>query len=144
MTPSETGAPPCASLAPDQSESSAGGVKWLEPIGWSESMSQSRDAPVATPVVIIVDDDEAVCESLKCALELEGLAVRTYSKGAELFDDLELRNCACFIVDQRLPGMTGMELVAALRERHITAPMILITSNPTVILREQAAKAAIP
>ena len=107
-------------------------------------MSQSRDGAVATPVVIIVDDDEAVCESLKFALELEGLAVRTYSKGAELFDDLELRNCACFIVDQRLPGMTGMELVAALRERHITAPMILITSNPTVILREQAAKAAIP
>jgi FixJ family two-component response regulator len=40
--------------------------------------------------------------------------------------------------------MTGLELVAALRQRHITAPAILITSHPTILLQERAARAGIP
>src|SRR5215813_4188317 len=87
------------------------------------------------PVVIVVDDDAAVFGSLKFALEIEGFAVRAYSTGDAVFNDSGLADCACFIIDQKLPGLTGLEVVAALRERKIGAPAILITSHPTIVLR---------
>ena len=68
----------------------------------------------------------AVRGSLKFALEIEGFAVRTYPKGADLLDDLRRADCACFIIDQKLPGMNGLEVVAELRKEHIAAPVILI------------------
>jgi len=107
-------------------------------------MKQSRNVCAAAPVVIVIDDDAAVRGSLKFALETEGIAVRTYSTGAELLDEPDLATFACFVVDQKLPGMSGLDLVAALRKRHIAAPAILITSHPTILLQERAARAGIP
>ena len=106
-------------------------------------MPKGRDIAVSSPVVIVVDDDVAVCGSLKFVLETEGFAVRTY-KGSDLLDDANLAGCACFIVDQKLPGINGLELVAAMRRQHIAAPVILMTSLPTIMLRERAARAGIP
>src|SRR5690242_9316839 len=108
------------------------------------SMEQGRNICLAAPIVIVIDDDAAVRGSIKFALEAEGIAVRTYSNGLELLEEADLATFACFVIDQKLPGMTGLELLAALRERHITAPAILITSHPTIILQERAARAGIP
>ena len=96
------------------------------------------------PIVAVVDDDRAVCGSLKFALELEGFAVRTYHSGAELLlaDDLEDFNC--FVIDQRMPEMTGMELVEVLRKRLILTPVILIISHGSAALSARAKMAAIP
>jgi two-component system, LuxR family, response regulator FixJ len=107
-------------------------------------MTSNRNICVAKPVVIVIDDDAAVRGSLKFALETEGIAVRTYSNGAELLEEPDLATFACFVIDQKLPGMTGLELLAALRKRQITAPAILITSHPTILLQERAARAGIP
>ena len=108
-------------------------------------MINSNQEPVlASPVVIVVDDDAAVRGSLKFALEIEGFAVRTYPKGDDLLDDIRLADCACFIIDQKLPGMNGLDVVAALRKEHIVAPAILITSQPTIMLQERAARAGVP
>ena len=67
-------------------------------------------------MVVIVDDDPAVCGSLKFSLELEGFGVRTYGGAAELLDGGDLAACDCFVIDQRMPGMSGMELIAKLRD----------------------------
>jgi len=56
----------------------------------------------------------------------------------------ELSKIACFVIDEKLPGMTGLELLAALRKRQIMAPAILITSHPTILLEERAARAGVP
>ena len=96
-----------------------------------------------TPLVIVVDDDAAVRGSLKFALEIEGFTVHAYARGDELLDDAALADCACLIIDQRLPGMTGLDVVAALRDQRIATPAILITSHPTGHLQERAAKAGI-
>jgi len=106
-----------------------------------------RGASVATakpPLIAVVDDDPAVCGSLKFALELEGFAVRTYHSGGDLLrsDDLEEYNC--FVVDQRIPGMTGMELIEVLRARRVLTPVILIISHPNAALSARAQKAAVP
>jgi FixJ family two-component response regulator len=107
-------------------------------------MPEGCDSSARSPLVIVVDDDPAVCESLKFAFEIEGFAVRTYAKGADLLGATDLADCTCFIIDQKLPGMSGLELVATMRRRHVNAPAILITTHPTIILRERAAMAGIP
>jgi len=108
------------------------------------AIMQSAQPTVKQPVVTVVDDDPAVCGSLKFALELEGFVVRTYGSGAELLDTSGFEICDCFVIDQRMPGMTGMELVDALRQRHILTPVILIISHPSAALSARAQKAAVP
>lgn len=93
----------------------------------------TREASEVTPAgatVVIVDDDPAVCSSLKFSLELEGFAVRAYGSAAELLEVGKLDGCDCFVVDQRMPNMTGMELIAKLRAQKILTPMILLVSGP--------------
>jgi two-component system, LuxR family, response regulator FixJ len=106
-------------------------------------MTLRHDLAMPSPIVIIVDDDAAVLGALKFAFEIEGFAVRTYATGDAVFGDAGLADCACFIIDQKLPGLSGLELVAALRKRQIAAPAILITSHPTIMLRERAARAGV-
>ncbi len=96
------------------------------------------------PVVVVVDDDPAVCGSLKFSLELEGFTVRTFRNGAELLQDGDLHDCNCFVIDQRMPGMSGMDLIAKLRERKLATPAILIISQPSDALSARAAAAAVP
>ena len=110
----------------------------------SYSMHKARGIGASIPVVAVVDDDVAVRGTLKFSLEIEGFAVRTYANGDDLLGDANLVAFACFIIDQRLPGMSGFELVAAMRRQRIDGPVILITSQPTIILREHAARAGIP
>jgi len=107
-------------------------------------MHKARAIGDSSPVVAVVDDDMAVRGSLKFSLEVEGFSVRTFANGDDLLGEAKLADFACFIIDQRLPGMSGFELVAAMRRRRIDGPVILITSQPTIILRERAARAGIP
>ncbi len=94
--------------------------------------------------IAIVDDDPAVCNSLKFALELEGFAVRTYGGGVEILRDDGLDDFDCFVIDQRMPAMTGFELILKLRARNIDAPAILIISQPNATLAARAALAKVP
>jgi FixJ family two-component response regulator len=99
---------------------------------------------IAAPIIIVVDDDAAVRGSLKFALEVEGFAVHAYGRGDDLFGDADLADCACFVIDQMLPGTTGLDLVTALRAHRIAAPVILITSAPPLAVQERAAQAGVP
>jgi len=107
-------------------------------------MMSHHEPAFSHPIIVVVDDDAAVRGSLKFALEIEGFAVRTYPKGTDLLGDLRLDDCACFIIDQKLPGMNGLEVVAELRKEHIAAPVILITSAPTHVVQQRAALAGVP
>ena len=98
----------------------------------------------APPLIAVVDDDAAVCSSLKFALELEGFRVRTFAGGTELLGAPDIAACRCFVVDQKMPGMSGLELIGRLRERHIASPAILIISQPSAVLSARAARAGIP
>src|SRR5436190_20595126 len=100
--------------------------------------------PVSEQFVVVVDDDPAVRNSLTFSLELEGFAVHGYATGDELLMAEDLACCSCLIVDQKMPGLNGLDLIAKLRDRHIAAPAILITSNPSFFLRQSAEKAAVP
>ena len=107
-------------------------------------MKSQGELTVPGLVVMVIDDDLAVRNSLEFSLEIEGLTVRSYATGAELLSASDLERCDCFVIDQKIPGMSGLDLIATLRVRHISAPAILITSHPSVSVRERAAKADIP
>ncbi len=107
-------------------------------------MVRSQPPTSSLPVVVIVDDDEAVLGSLKFAFEIEGFVVRAYSTWNEVFDDAGFANCTCLIIDHKVPGLDGLGLIAALRTGRIAAPVVLITNQPTRGLRERAAKAGVP
>ena len=93
--------------------------------------------------VIVVDDDAAVRNSLKFALELEGFDVRVYEGGPEMLADDGLNSGGCLVVDQYMPAMTGVELVDRLRERYVDIPAILITGKASDELRLSAALSGI-
>lgn len=94
-------------------------------------------------LVLVVDDDMAVRESLKFALELEGLCIRTCSGGPELLNDPDLPRAKCVILDYSMPGMDGFEVMAELGARDCRVPVILITSRATAGLRRRATAAGV-
>ncbi len=96
------------------------------------------------PIIAVVDDDAAVCNSLKFSLELEGFAVRAYRGPTALLNTGDLGSYNCFVIDQNMPAMSGMELIAKLRERKALAPAILIISQPNAALSARAAAAKVP
>jgi two-component system response regulator FixJ len=104
-------------------------------------MNQQAKGPGS--LVIVVDDDDAVRNSLKFSLEIEGFAVRLYARGAELLDSPEVGDCACVVIDQNMPGLSGLETVRQLRDRKIAVPAILITGHPSANLRASASSAGI-
>ena len=108
-----------------------------------KAMKKQGKAPNSGGVVIVISDDLAVRNSLKFWLEIEGLAVRGYVSGADLLGAGDLTRCNCYVVDQKMSGTSGLDLIAQLRDRHFTAPAILIASHPSRSLREQAKKADI-
>jgi two-component system, LuxR family, response regulator FixJ len=114
----------------------------------AETMASKSDTPMSVAtrrfVVAVVDDDAAVCSSLKFSLELEGFAVRTYASGAEFLAANDLGAFSCLVIDQRMPAMSGMELIATLRAERVGTPAILVVSHPNPALSARAATAGVP
>lgn len=92
--------------------------------------------------IFVVDDDQAVRDSLQFALQLEGLAVNTVSCGAELLGDRDLE-ADCLVLDCQMPGMDGFDVMAALAARRVNIPTIMITAPLTGALRRRAEKAGV-
>jgi FixJ family two-component response regulator len=98
---------------------------------------------LAPAVVIVVDDDPDVLGSLKFSFEVEGFSVQAHDSAEALLNgDLPSEN-ACLVLDQKLPGMDGLELLRRLRSRGDALPAILITT-PNAETKRRAALAGVP
>lgn len=99
-------------------------------------MNQSTE-----PTVYVVDDDEAVRDSLRALIESAGHAVETFSSGEEFLDRFRPDAAGgCLVLDVRMAGMTGIDLQARLRDRGIRMPVIVITGHGDVPLAVTAMK----
>ncbi len=96
---------------------------------------------LANPVVHIVDDDEAVRQSLAFMLSSAGLPVRVYESAKAFLDGLDPAQCGCLITDIRMPDITGIELLRRIKGRVWRLPAIVITGHGDVPLAVEAMKA---
>jgi FixJ family two-component response regulator len=95
------------------------------------------------PVVYVVDDDTDVLGSLRFLLETDGFDVRTFRSGAALLNTIATGDVDCFVIDYKMPTMSGIDLASRLRNRDIDTPIILITGYPDDNILEKAAAAGI-
>ena len=92
----------------------------------------------SSKLIAIIDDDEAMQDSLRDLMEASGLVARCFGSAEEfLKSDLHCK-AACLIVDIRMPKMSGLELQARLKEEECNIPIIFITAHGDARMRIQA------
>jgi len=96
-----------------------------------------------TPIVYIVDDDEAVCRSLGLLIEDVGLDVQTFNTAEDFLAAYDSTQPSCLVVDVRMPGMSGIELQHELVEQGISLPCIVITGHGDIPMAVDAMKAGV-
>ncbi len=85
------------------------------------------------PKIYIVDPDEQHCASVSSLMSRLGYRATCFGSAEALLDSLPSPALkGCVISEMRLPGMNGLDLYGALRERRITLPFIILTSDPDV------------
>ncbi|MDY6799441.1 MAG: response regulator FixJ [Pseudomonadota bacterium] len=91
-------------------------------------------------VVYVVEDDDAVRDSLELLLKSDGKAVRTYENANVFLKDYSDDMAGCIVLDIRMPGMDGMELQKKLNEKHSLLPIIFVTGHGDVPMAVDAMK----
>ena len=92
------------------------------------------------PIVHIVDDDDAVRDSLDLLLRLRGYRTRTFASGDELLRGIDARVHGCIVLDLRMPGEDGLAVQRALQARAIDLPIIVLTAHGDVASARAALK----
>lgn len=92
------------------------------------------------PTIIIVDDDDAVRESLTLLLEAEGFRTQAFGSGRDLLALPALPSCGCLVLDVRMPDIDGLELQSLLLERGVGLPVIIMTGHGDVPIAVRAMK----
>jgi two-component system response regulator FixJ len=105
---------------------------------FSDEMGIIKDMSGET--IFIVDDDEAVRDSLKLLLESHGCHVRDYSSTRDFFRDFRKEERQCLVLDHHLPDQTGVEFLES-DGANLRVPVILVTGGGDQALRARATKA---
>jgi two-component system, LuxR family, response regulator FixJ len=95
---------------------------------------------VADTIVHVIDDDEAVRQSIEFLLRASGVAARTYDSASAFLDALPNVESGCIITDVRMPGISGIDLLRRLGEMRIRIPVIVVTGHGDVPLAVEAMK----
>jgi two-component system response regulator FixJ len=91
-------------------------------------------------VVFVVDDDDAMRDSLDFLLSSAGCAVRTFEAAERLLEALPDGNCGCVVTDVRMPGVDGLELLRRIKAARPGLPVVIITGHGDVPLAVEAMK----
>lgn len=91
------------------------------------TMPTAETAP-EQPTVFVVDDDPGIRDSVTWLFQSVGLPVETYGSAQKFLDTYVPSRPGCLILDVRLPGMGGLDLLEALRRRGATLPVIVVTA----------------
>ncbi|MGR4866453.1 response regulator [Caulobacter sp. LARHSG274] len=105
-------------------------------------MSSPSLAIPSPATIVLLDDDDALREAMTFALEAQGFRVRAYARPGLLPKAADLAATGCFVIDQLMPGETGLTLLHRLRAAGIASPAILITTGPSSEIQLAAARLA--
>ena len=98
---------------------------------------------MSEPIVHLIDDDEAVRNSLSFLLEMNDLQARTYASAIEFLSIAPEISSGCVVTDVRMPQTSGLELVRKLKDQGVTLPIIVITGHGDVPLAVEAMRAGV-
>jgi two-component system, LuxR family, response regulator FixJ len=102
------------------------------------------DAPgPARTKVFVVDDDEAVRDSIRVLLEVHGIDVEDYGSAGEFARHYRRPPRGCLILDQHLPALTGVDFLNTEEGRGLGIPVILITGRGDAQIENEARRAGI-
>jgi two-component system response regulator FixJ len=93
------------------------------------------------PTVFVVDDDEAVRDSLQTLLEVEGYRTEIFGSGLAFLEAYDAGRPGCLLADVRMPDMSGLDLQEILNQRQARLPVIIITGHGDVPMAVRAMKA---
>jgi two-component system response regulator FixJ len=91
-------------------------------------------------IIYVIDDDEAVRQSLEFLLKTAGLTVRGFDNAKAFIEVLPQIRSGCIITDVRMPGITGIDLLRKIKELGIEVPVIVITGHGDISLAVEAMK----
>jgi two-component system, LuxR family, response regulator FixJ len=100
----------------------------------------ASENPAAARAVYIIDDDQALRESLAFLLRAAQLEVRSFESAKTFLDALPDASIGCVITDIRMPHMSGIDLLRRLKELKVGVPVIVITGHGDVPLAVEAMK----
>jgi two-component system, LuxR family, response regulator FixJ len=89
-------------------------------------------------VVHVIDDDEAVRDSIGMLLDTVGIAHRLHGSAVEFLKAYDERTHGCLVLDIRMPEMTGLQLQEELNRRHVALPIIFITGHGDIPMAVEA------
>ena len=92
----------------------------------------------AKGMVVVIDDDEAIRDSMAALLASAGFVVRTYDSSIKFLKSNDRSTASCLVVDCQMPGVDGIELVDRLASEGEAAPAILMTGNCGPSIRSRA------
>ncbi len=92
------------------------------------------------PLIYVVDDDEAVRDSLTLLLKAVGLKGQAFSSAAEFLHNYDPEQHGCLVTDIRMPGMSGLDMQDELNKRGAPIPLIFITGHGDVPMAVDAMK----
>ena len=98
------------------------------------------NVPAVEQLVYIVDDDEALRDSLLWLLDSTGLKAQAFDSAEAFLNAWSPRMNGCLVLDIRMPGMSGLELQEKLAALHSTLPIIFITGHGDVPMAVSALK----
>jgi FixJ family two-component response regulator len=107
---------------------------------WEEASMPMRDEPDTEPTVFVVDDDNAMRDSLTWLIRSVGLTVEAYPSAEAFLVAHNTSRWGCLLLDQRLPGMIGSALQKELIERKVALPIIILTGFAEVATAVTALK----
>jgi FixJ family two-component response regulator len=89
-------------------------------------------------LIAIIDDDESRQASLRALIESTGLVTRCFGSAEEFLEYDLHREVGCLLAEIQMPGMSGLELQARLKEEQCNIPIIFIAGNGGARMRIQA------
>ena len=106
-------------------------------------MSRAVDTADVRPLILLVEDDVALGRALQFTLQIDGYLVELLDSAEALLEREFPGGLVCVITDFYLPGLSGIDALEMLRRRDVTAPAILMTTQPSPRLVARAQRAGV-
>ncbi len=99
-----------------------------------DAIELSRWGENGDPTIHVIDDEPAMRDSLRCLLQTDGYEVITYASAQFFLETIRQSDGGCVVTGTHMPGISGLDLLAAMNERGISIPTIVVTGRPTAAL----------